>query len=222
MERFRGVVNSRLSFNQNLDVVISGDFMYVTEEEIDCFDKDGNFLMKHKKEVFTNRENSDLIKNCFSIGKICKSVFQKDFDFRLIETFYYSKHEDLIKYPWASINCFIESIPENENNPRFRYLDRQYAKTNEICLSGTQRYSVFHNLGKKIINFSYSEYKKNLDKFIKENESHKDEAMYIFNKNLEMFANYFMCETEELKSEKFDIKKQFMKKLNFKINQKCK
>jgi len=223
MEIFNGVLGSRITFNENLKAVIHGEFQYKKTTEIPCYDKNGNFLLNHENiEYYSKSNQSDFIENLFD-RKIVDNVFQKDFNFYILKTFYYSNHEDLQKYDWSTLNCKIDYKNEREIRYKWNKTECQkYAETNEMCIIGTENYSVFHNLSKKIINFNYKTYNQNRLIFIKQNPKLENEVNYIFNLNLLNFSNYFMCDVEHLKSSKFNMKEQFIKRLMFKINNKTK
>lgn len=223
---FRGVIGSRLEFNSDLKLFISGRFMYTDYEKIDCYDNNGNFLMKHTKEIPYSKEDSGFVEDVYSERSVIKTVFQKNFDFHKVIMFPYSRQEDLLKYNFYSSRFSMESIPFNRGG--WHRVDEQeafkYANTKEMCLFGTQKYSIFHDVGKGILEFDYQKYKSNKDKFIKNNPDvvkyGTDNIDYLFQKNLQIVADYFMCDVDYLQSKQFNIKTQIIKRLMYKINQK--
>jgi hypothetical protein len=223
---FRGVINSRLQFNSDLKLSISGRFMYTDYQTIECYDKDGNFLMNHTKKTPYSKEDSGFVEDIYSEISLIKTVFQKNFEFHKVIMFPYSRQEDLLKYHFYNSRFSLESIPFNRGG--WHRVDEQeafkYANTKEMCLVGTKNYSIFHEVGKGILEFDYQKYKSNKDEFIKNNPDvfkyGTDNIDYLFTKNLQIVADYFMCDVDYLKSKHFNIKTQIMKRLNYKINQK--
>jgi len=221
---FRGVIGSKLEFNANLKLSISGSFMYTDYETINCYDKDGNFLMKHTKERPYSKQNSAFVEDVYNERSLIKTVFQKNFEFYKVVMFAYSRQEDLLKYRFYNSRFSMESIPFNRGG--WHRVDEQvafkYANTKEMCLVGTKNYSIFHEVGKGILEFDYQKYKSNKDEFIKNNPdvvkygTHNID--YLFEKNLQIVADYFMCDVDYLKSKHFDIKTQIIKRLMYKIN----
>jgi hypothetical protein len=214
---FRGVINGSLTFDESLNVYIEGLFSYENIEEIKCYDENGNFLFTHEKKTYTGEEKKDRITNVFSKNKIYKSVFQTNFNFRFIETFNSSTFDELNKYNWGNLGYELTHTEEfNEYDKQYR-INHNYPVV-EHCMFGSKKYSIVKKYGKNIINFDYKKYKSNKDNFIKNNPEYKEETEYIFKQNLRLLSEYFMCTVTHLKSDKFNIRESFIKRLNKKIN----
>lgn len=215
MKEFRGTIGSKIEMMPNLRFKISGEFLYKEDIKTPCYDKQGNYLFDHVETKFTNKHNQEgyideLFNNCVD------TVFQKDFEFHNIKTFWFSRKEDLEKYNWSSIKAKVDYIPEDREHNT--YLGVKYAEAVEMSLCGTMSYSVFRSLGKKIFDFNYKKYTENKNTFIKNNPHLKDECQVIYDKNLKMIADYFMCNTKKLSSKSFNMREQLIKRIMLKIN----
>lgn len=217
MYNFRGVIGGRVEVQHDLRVTIFGDFQYSNTVTTPCYDNEGNFLFNHKEEVYKMEDNkSGYIDELFSSLKICDTVFQKDYKFYKIKMFNHSTREDLEKYNWSKIKGYVSFVDE------YKDYEMPYIKKNpsihEMCIEGTRKYSVYRKLGKSILDFDYNLYKKNKDEFIKHNSDCKNEVEYIFNENLNIVANFFLCDVKKLKSKSFNKREQMVKRLMFNIN----
>ena len=216
MRTFRGVINGRLEVQNDLRIKVFGDFNYMVKKQVDCFDEKGNFMFKHLKESFETESNkSDYIDNLYS-DKLIDAVFQKNFKFYNLKMLGYSRLEELQMYDWNNVNSYIGYI--NEFNLVDKRHNLMYAKTHEFSIYGTKNYSVYHKLGKSILDFNYGDYTKRKNDFIKENPRLDWQVEYIYRQNLKIVANYFMCEVDFLKSKHFNMREQMIKRLMFNIN----
>jgi hypothetical protein len=217
METLSFIMQPKYSFDHEMNCIISGDFYYTKSDLIPLYDSNGNFVMNHSIEERTKKKDKARITEIYHTYKY---VFQKDYKFYLVDLLYHSERSSLERYRWGDVGCFFDYKHIQSRDSLENY---KFAKPIEMCLFGTQSFSVFHNLNKRILDFDYKEYLKNKNDFIKENdlnESQMDQLNYIFDSNLLLYANYFLVDIEKLKSKSFDIKKQTIERLMFKINQK--
>lgn len=216
MERLNSVFNHKKHFDSDLNCYVSGEFTYIKETAKPLYDENGVFYMNHMIRETRSEKKTIKLNEFFNTVHY---VFQKDYKFHLIEICYYSNYDDLISYQWDSINSYVDRHEQFNRNKNDFKIERPI----EMCLSGTNSFSVFHNLNKKIIHFDYKQYLKNKNDFEKNNdltELQKNQLNSIFNYNLMLISKYFMCDIEQLTSKSFDIKKQMIKRLMFNINEK--
>tara|TARA_R110000868_G_C10645194_1_gene744464 strand:+ start:43 stop:720 length:678 start_codon:yes stop_codon:yes gene_type:complete len=223
MKYLKLIINSSYSFDEEFNTYIRGEFHYIDETEIKLFDENGNFYMNHIIENRSVEHNKKCLINELEFH-IYNKVFQIGFDFKVIKTGYISTIDDLQKYPWEFFGCEIEYSPDLFSSYHKPEREKK-SKPKIMSCSGSAKYSVFQNIGKQILEFNYKQYKKNFDKFIKENEL--DEALvrqanWIFDCNLILISDFFMCEVEQLKSPNFSVKTQMIKKFMKKIAIKAK
>jgi hypothetical protein len=215
MERFRTVLNYNLEVQPDLRVMLSGEYVYDDIQEVKCYDEHGNFMFTTENKKVINRKESKFVDNVYANRtSYLETVFQRNYNFEIIKMLEYSRVEELNLYNWKKVNGYVCSIND------FIEIEKKYnlkkPDIREMCMVGTKNYSVFINLGKKIIDFDYNKYTRNKEVFIENNPKFEWQVDYIYNQNLKIVANFFMVDVKYLP--KLDKSKEMIKRLMFNIN----
>lgn len=146
------------------------------------------------------------------------NVFQKDYDFLVIESKTDIRVKDEVYRIANHLNMKVEhnEFYDNQSIKSFRIKTiRQF----EIVFSGYS-YVIYRNIGKELINFDAKKYAKNLQKFkLKYPQlAHYADDLYI--RNIQIIADFFLCDVEKLKDGKINLFHQSTKRLMFNINNK--
>jgi hypothetical protein len=215
MEQFRCVHSAKYSYNNNCELLMSGEFWFNDIEQIDCYDKEGNFLfiVERTNNRQEHRENV-LVRDFYQVEQV---VFQRKFEFKVAEILSRNTVEDLQKIPLSypfEVAHYTDyySVINKEYN--------QNKSFKELSMFGSQSYGIHNNIGKGVLDFDVQKYKLNLKKFCKENPELESEAQRIFNANIELLALFFDSEKDSVESGKMDIKKGMFNRMKYKIKSK--
>ena len=144
------------------------------------------------------------------------NVFQKDYDFLVIESKTDIKVSDEV-HRMANRVGF-----KTEHNDFF---DKHFLKTFriktirqfEIVFLGYS-YVIYRDIGKDLINFDAKKYVENLEKFKSKYPELAHEAEFLYNRNTQLIADFFLCDVDKLKEGKINLFHQSNKRLMFNIN----
>lgn len=212
----------RFSYDENRTLIAEGKFLYEKYKEIELFDSEGNFHETKRIYERFSEEKKDSVKALnLQHGT---GLIQLNFDFVEIDYPYFNTVDELRRVDWKTLGCFVErkfdDFYEFGDCRRSHKGLVDYASEIEFVGFGTKGYDVNHFLGKNILSFDYKKYNENRLKAIENFPDEKEWINQTFKQNMRMLSFYFMCTVDEIKSPKFDLKKQMMKRLNYKINKK--
>ena len=147
-----------------------------------------------------------------------RNVIQKDYDFFLVESKTDIKAKDEV-YRIANHSGFkVEHIDfyEKQSIKDFRIKTiRQF----EVLFIG-YNYLIYRGIGKELINFDAKKYAENLHKFKLKHPEFIYQAESLYNRNIQLIADFFLCEVDKLKEGKINLFHQSTKRLMFNINNK--
>ena len=144
--------------------------------------------------------------------------FQKDFDFIAFETTTNDiKPFEKIRDIANKLNLKVEKTELFE--PIFKNLRLKEIRPKEVVLIGCS-YCVVNPIGKKVLDFNYTEYNNNRIDFISEYPNLSFLVNNLFEHNLKLIADFFLTDVEKIKQGKLDIRLGMQKRLMFNINNK--
>lgn len=133
------------------------------------------------------------------------TVFQIDYDFRVMSDFLRFQKADEVYYLCAKLNadsnCFLADRIDSDFNLNL-----------ETCLISTSTV-IKRKKENNALFFDYNTYKKNLDLFCDENPELQFQANRLFKSNIERLLIVFNCKEEHLKSDEMKLK-GMIKKIN--------
>jgi len=145
-----------------------------------------------------------------------QGVFQKDYDFFYLKSKSDIKMKDQVYRIANSLGLKVEHSDfydiQSLKSYRIKTI-RQF----EIVFLGYD-YLIYKNIGKELINFDAIKYAENLNKFKTKypDVSHIAESLYL--RNINLIADFFLCDVEKLKQGKINLFNQSTKRLMFNIN----